>query len=190
MSTPRKSTKSAGLKPEVVESFIPLYTKNVERMAELQKKSLDVAAEQSTEFVETCKEVFASFPGTPGLFLFDLIGQSFERVIETQKSAIDLAVQQTHSVANLAKDRSGSVAKATEGVTTLFRQGLEQSVTAKKKTLDYFGEQNKTAYETARKFGISNPFVEAFQSGVEAMIESQKTMLDIAAKPLTHVTAV
>jgi hypothetical protein len=77
----------------------------------------------------------------------------------------------------------------TEGVTTLFRQGLEQSVSAKKKALDYYGEQNKTAYETARKFGISNPFVEAFQTGVDAMIESQKTMLDIAAKPLTHVTA-
>ena len=106
MSTPKKSTKSVNgtaQKNEVVEAFIPLYTKNVERLAELQKKSLDIAAEQNAELIAACKKAFHYIPETPGLFLFDLVGQTFERFVETQKGAIDLAVEQSHVVAGLAK---------------------------------------------------------------------------------------
>ena len=105
MPTPRKSTKSAtgtAKKNEAVEAFIPLYTKNVERLAELQKNSLDAAAEQNAELIDACKKAFNYIPETPGLFLFDLVGTSFNRFVETQKSAIDLAVQQSHVVAGLA----------------------------------------------------------------------------------------
>jgi len=107
MSTAKKSTKSvnangAAKKNEVVEAFIPLYTKNVERLAELQKQSLDTAAEQNAELIDACKKAFPFIPETPGLFLFDLVGQSFNRFVETQKGAIDLAVQQSHVVAGIA----------------------------------------------------------------------------------------
>jgi hypothetical protein len=42
------------------------------------------------------------------------------------------------------------------------------------------------AYETAkRQFRFAgNPAAEAFQSGLDALIETQKTMLDMATKPL------
>jgi hypothetical protein len=195
MSTPRKSTRSAAAaaaatKNEVVESFIPLYTKNVERLAELQKKALEIAAEQNAELIEVYKKAFRFIPDTPGLFLFDLVGQTFERYVETQKGAIDLAVEQSHALAGLAKERGSSVAKVAEGVTALFQQSVEQSVAAQKKALDYYAEQHKTAYETAkRQFRISNPAAEAFQSGLDALIETQKAMLDIASKPLKHAAA-
>jgi methyl-accepting chemotaxis protein len=190
MSTSKKSTKSVSVKPEAVENFIPLYTKNVARLAELQKKSLEMAGEQNAEFIGACKKVFHFVPETPGLFLFDLLGQAFERVVETQKGAIDLAVEQSQAIANLAQERSGSAAKVAEGVTALFQQTVEQSVAAQKKALDYYSQQHKTAYETAkRQFRISNPVAEAFQSGLDVLIETQKTMLDIASKPLQHATA-
>ncbi len=190
MSSPKKSTKSAGIKPEALENFIPLYTRSVERLAELQKKSLEIAAEQNAEFIGTCKKVFHFVPETPGLFLFDLLGQSFERVVETQKGAIDLAVSQSRTLADLAKERGGSVAKVAEGVTALFQQTVEHSVAAQKKALDYYSQQHKTAYETAKKqFRISNPAAEAFQSGLDLLVETQKTMVDIASKPLKNATA-
>lgn len=185
MSTPKKSTRSEGVKREVVESFIPLYTKNIERLAELQKKSLEVAAEQNAEFIDTCKKAFDFAPETPGLFFFDLLGQAFERAVETQKGAIDLAIEQSNAVVNLAKERTGSFAKVAEGVTALFEQGVEQSVAAQKKALEYYSQQHKAAYETAKKqFRISNPVAEAFQSGLDVLIETQKTWLDFASKPL------
>jgi hypothetical protein len=190
MSTPKKSTKSVGVKPEVVESFIPLFTKNVERLAELQKKSLEVAAEQSAEFVATCKGAFETAPETPGLFVFDLLGQAFERAIEAQKTAIDQTVEQSNAFAALVKERTGSAKKVTEGVTAVFQQTVEQTVAAQKKALDYYAQQHKTAYETAKKqFQIANPAAEAFQAGLDALIETQKTMIDIATKPLKRSAA-
>lgn len=61
----------------------------------------------------------------------------------------------------------------------------------KKKALDYMAEQQKAAYETAKKqFRISgNPAAEAFQTGLDTLIETQKTMLDIASKPLRRAAA-
>lgn len=188
MPTPKKSTKTANgsaKKNEVVEAFIPLYTKNVERLAELQKKSLDVAAEQNAELIDACKKAFHYIPETPGLFLFDLVGQTFERFVETQKGAIDLAVEQSHVVAGLAQERGSSATKVAEGVTALFQQSVEHSVAAQKKALDYYSEQHKSACETAKKqFHITNnPAADAFQNGIDALIQTQKTMLDIVSKP-------
>jgi hypothetical protein len=190
MSTPKKSTKSVGVKPEAVENFIPHFTKNVERVAELQKKSLEVAAEQNAEFIATCKEAFEQTPETPGLFVFDLLGQAFERAIEAQKVAIDQTVEQSNAFASLVKERAGSAKKVAEGVTAVFQQTVEQTVAAQKKALNYYAEQHKAAYETAKKqFHISNPAAEIFQAGMDALIETQKTMMDIATKPLKRSAA-
>jgi hypothetical protein len=190
MPTPKKAAKTANgsaNKNEVVETFIPLYTKNVERLAELQKKSLDIAAEQNAELIDACKKASKYLPETPGLFLFDLVGQAFERFVETQKGAIDLAVEQSHVVAGLAKERGSSATKVAEGVTALFQQSVEHSVAAQKKALDYYAEQHKSACETAKKqFHIANnPAADAFQNGIDALIQTQKTMLDIVSKPFT-----
>jgi methyl-accepting chemotaxis protein len=190
MSTPKKSTKSVGTKHEAVENFIPLYTKNVERLADMQKKSLEIISEQNAEFIDTCKKAFHFIPETPGMFLFDLFGEAFNRVVDTQKGAIDLAVEQSHAVANLAQQWGGSPAKVAEGVTALFQQTVESSVAAQKKALDYYSQQQKTVYETAkRQFRISNPAAEVFQAGLDVLIETEKTMLDIASKPLKYGTA-
>ena len=92
--------------------------------------------------------------------------------------------------AAVAKQKAGSFAKVAEGVNGLFQQTVEQSVAAQKKALDYLGEQNKKAHEGAKKqFRISNPVADAFQAGVETLIETQKTVLDIATKPLQHSAA-
>jgi hypothetical protein len=194
MSTTRKSTKSAAgaaKNNDVVENFIPLYTKNVERLAELQKKSLEIASEQNAELIDACKKAARFIPENPGLFLFDLVGQSFERFVETQKGAIDLAVEQSHVVAGLAKERGNSAVKVAEGVTALFKQSVEYSVATQKKALDYYSEQHKSACEAAKKqFRIAdNPAADAFQNGIDALIQTQKTMLDIVSKPFKSVVA-
>ena len=193
MRPTHKSTKSEKetVKKEVIDNFTPLLTKGVERVAELQKKSLELLAEQHSEVLNTWKKAFNVVPGTPGVFMLDMFGQIFDRYIETQKDAIDLTVEQTHAVAGLAKERGGYVSKVGDGVTAVVQKSMEHSIAAQKKALDSFAEQNKTMYEEAkRQFRFSNtPATEAFQSGLDALIETQKTMLDIASKPL-HSTRV
>ena len=87
MTTTHKSTRTTGAaeKTEIVDTFIPLYTKNVERAADLQKKALDIAAEQSAELTDVWKKAFRAVPKTPGLFWFDLFAQNVERYVETQR---------------------------------------------------------------------------------------------------------
>lgn len=191
MTTPHKSTREPHEKTELLDTLIPAYEKNVERLAELGKKSLEVAAEQNSEWIEACKKAFHLGPDTPGLFLFDLFGQTFGRFVESQKDVIDLAVEQTRTVANLSKERGASASKVADDVTALFQKTVEHSVAAQKKVLDHVAEQHKAVYETAKKqFRISNsPAAEAFQSGMDTLIETQKAMLDIASKPLKRAAA-
>ena len=108
MPTTSKSTKkttpgATARKPEIVDAFTPLYVNSVERVAELQKKSLDIAAEQSAEWLNTWKKAFSYFPATPATFVFDIAEKAVETFVETQKSAIDLVVEQSHTVAGINK---------------------------------------------------------------------------------------
>jgi uncharacterized protein YhaN len=191
MTTPHKSTREQHEKTEVVDAFVPLYKKNVERLAELEKKSLEAVAEQNAEWIKACKKTFRLTPETPGFFLFDLLSQTMDRLVETQKGFVDLAVEQSHTVAGLAKERGAYAAKTAAGVTALFQQTVEHSVAAQKKALDYYAEQHKTVYETAKKqFRFpGSPVADAFQSGVDTLIETQKAMLDITSKPLKRSAA-
>ena len=180
-----KSTKSTE-KADLTETFLPMYTKSVERLAELQKKTLEFTALQNTEWMQAWKKAARFTPENPGMFMFELAGQMFDRFLDTQRGVIEKAVEQTHTAAGVAKDRGKSMGKAAEGMAGLFQQAMEQSIAAQKKALDFFAEQQKMAYETAkRQFRFaSNPATEAFQSGLDALIETQKTMLDMASKPL------
>src|SRR5581483_7332534 len=138
MKRTRKSTRATPVeKNEVVESFVPLYTKSMERIAELQKNSLDIAMQQSSEMIHAWRKVLP--PGTPGLFMFDMMAQMFERYIDTQKGTIDLAIEQ------------GYASKVGEGMTGLFQRSIDHTIAAQKKALDSFAEQNKAVYEAAKR---------------------------------------
>jgi hypothetical protein len=193
MSTPRKSNRTprtAAEGAEVAGNFIPLYTKNVQRVADLQKKSLEVAAEQNAELVENCKKAFSFIPESPASFWFDLVGQTFDRLVEVQKENIDLAVEQTNVLTELGRERGALAAKFVDGGAGLFQQTLEHSVAAQKKNLEFCAGQQKAAYETAkRQFHVANPFAEAFQSGMDVFVETQKTVLDFASRPVKHAAA-
>ena len=189
MTTVHKSTK-----PERAEAFdyiLPLYEKNVERVADLQKKVLDVAAEQTTEALTAWKKAVNAIPNAPGAFLFDLLEQSVDRMVETEKGMIDLVVEQSHSVTGVTRERGTSTAKVVDSVTSLVEQAIEHSVALQKKTLDTYAEQTRKAYEMAKKqFRFASfPGSEAFEAGLDALIETQKVMLDVASKPLKHAQA-
>ena len=195
MST-RKATKpvsaAAAEKTELVDTIANLYTNGVERLADVQKKSIDLAVKQNAELLDAWKKVAQVIPGGASLFMLDLATTAFERYADTQKSAIDLVLEQSHALAGLVKERAASAAEAFEGAPALMKQTVDQSVAAQKKALDYSAAQSKAAFASAKEqFGITGTPAEAaaesFQRGVESLIESQKELLDIAAKPFTTV---
>jgi Zn-dependent M32 family carboxypeptidase len=189
MSTTRKSTKSAE-KDEAMESFFPFFIRSVERIAEFQKKSLEFAAQQNADLSENVKKAAKVWPEAPGTFVFDLYAQAFDKIVETQKSAIDLVVEQSQQAVNLTKERGTSYGKATEGFSSLIQHTVDQTIAAQKKALDFVAEQQKATYDTVKQqFRFANtPAAEAFQNGLDTLIETQKAILDIASKPL-HTAA-
>jgi hypothetical protein len=199
MPTTSKSTKkttpaAAARKPEIVDAVSPLYVNGVERLAELQKQTLDIAAQQSAEWLNTWKKAFAYFPATPATFVFDIAEQAVETFVETQKSAIDLVVEQSHAVAGINQTRTEAYADIANSVTDIFQKSVERTVEAQKKVLDFASAQNKTAFEATKKqlAPAGAPVVavvESFQRGTEAFIETQKAALEIAAKPFKSVAA-
>lgn len=195
-TTTKKATKpvstAAAEKTEIVDSIATLYTNGVERIAEVQKKSIDLAVKQNADLIDAWKKIAQAVPGAPGLFLFDLAATAFDRLANTQKGAIDLVIEQSHALANLVKERTASTLEAFDSAPSLLKQTVDQSVAAQKNALDYSVAQTKAAFESAKgQFGLAGTPAEAaaesFQRGVDSLIESQKELLDLAAKPFATV---
>jgi hypothetical protein len=179
---------TATVNPAFVDAFTPLYLSSVERVAELQKKTLDIAAEQTSEWLGAWKKAFSYSPVTPPTFIFEVAGQAVKTAIETQKGAIDLVVEQSKSVAGIAQVRADAYSNIVDGVTKTIKTSVERSVEAQKKVLEFATEQNKAVFEGTKKqlSGAAGPatvIVDSFQRGAEAVIEAQKSILNIASQP-------
>jgi len=171
---------------EMLENFVPLYMKGMQVIAELQKKTLQIAAQQNAEWAGAGKKALARFvPASQVNPMFDLAAQAFDTILEGQKEAIDMVLEQNETVVDFAKEGVESVSKLTSGLTTLFQKSVEYSVAMQKKALELAAEQNKCVYDVASKqFGLSGTPVETFQRSLDALMETQKKVLDIASKPL------
>ncbi|HUH61537.1 MAG TPA: hypothetical protein VLZ50_01015, partial [Terracidiphilus sp.] len=104
----------------------------------------------------------------------------------------DLVVEQTRAMANLTKERTSSVSKATQGAVAAVQQTMERSVAAQKKALDFSAAQSKATVDTAKQqFGLvgtpAETLADSLQHGVDTFVETQKELLDIAAKPFQAV---
>lgn len=188
-SSKRTTTATAAApKADFTDVFSPVIVNTVERVADLQKKTLDVAAEQTAEWFGAWKQAFSFFPVMPPAFIFDVAGQAIQTAIETQKSAIDLVVEQTKSAAEITKVRTDAYGKIATGVAATVRNSIERTVEAQKKVLDFASEQNKVVFESTKKQlngagGPATMVLDAFQRGAESVIEGQKSVLNIAAQP-------
>ena len=184
-NTSKSSKKAAAPKAELNDLFTPIYLNSVARVAELQKNSLDLAAEQTAEWIGAWKKAFAYFPVNAPTFLFDIVGQAVQTCVETQKSALDLAVEQTQAVTEIAKQRGDAYSEITEGVKAAFRTTVSRSVEAQKKVLEFAGAQNKALCQATKKqigVGPATVIIDSFERGASTLLEAQKSLLDASTK--------
>ncbi len=188
MPTTSKSSKKANgaaVTAEITDVFTPLYLNSVTAVAELQKNSLDLVAEQTNEWIGAWKKAFTYFPVNPPAFFLDLAGQAVQTCVDTQKAAIDLAVEQTEAVAKIARQRSDAYTSIAETATAAFQTTVARSVEAQKKVLEFAGAQNKSFCEATKK-QLGSPasiIVDSYERGANTLIEAQKSVLDAATKP-------
>jgi len=179
--------QDAADKKAFTENITATYAAGVERVAEAEKKSIDLAVAQYGDLTNLWKTAVQKLPGAPGLFLLEMAQTTFERFAETRKGAIDLIVEQSNALTQIVRERTADANKSTEGAVSFMQQSMERSVAMQKKVLDFSAAHTKTVLDTAKKqFGINGGPAEAvansFHRGVETVIEAQKEMLDMAVR--------
>ncbi len=121
--------------------FTNLFMKGVERAAELQKKALEAAAQQTAEAIAASKKAIQ--PAVPGMF--EVVQQGFDRYVEAQKGVIDLAVQQAAAMAETAKQGGSSAQKVMEDFTKSVQQSVARAVEIETKALGLAAHSAKAA---------------------------------------------
>ena len=127
-------TAAEGMKVDVIESITELYTNGIDRLAEVQKKGLEIAVKQNAEVANAWKKFTLPMPG---VLMLDLATTAFERFAETQKGAIDLVVEQTHTFSKLVKERRVKATDTLEEGKKRAQEAIEHSIAAQKTALDY-----------------------------------------------------
>jgi hypothetical protein len=181
-------TAAEGMKVDVIESITELYTNGIDRLAEVQKKGLEIAVKQNAEVANAWKKFTLPMPG---VLMLDLATTAFERFAETQKGAIDLVVEQTHTFSKLVKERRVKATDTLEEGKKRAQEAIEHSIAAQKTALDYTAKQTKAAFETAKQqLGYAGTpagtAAESIERGMDIVLEAQKELLDLVAEPVLH----
>jgi MarR-like DNA-binding transcriptional regulator SgrR of sgrS sRNA len=175
-------------KVNTMELVAPYFISSVERTAELQKKCLDTAASQFREWIALNKKL-AIFVPAPIASLFDVAERTFEKGVEAQKNLIDVAVEQSQTIVRLSNERQPDFSKVAEEMTAIVRKSVEQATATQKDFTDFAAEETRKASDIViQQFGLAGTPVAAaadtFKKNIGSMVEMQKTMVDIATKPL------
>lgn len=174
-------------KGNTMELVAPYFISSVERTAELQKNCLDAALSQFGELIAFNKKL-ASFVPVPVASVFDVAERTFAKSVEAQKGLIDAAVEQSHAAIKISNDIP-DVSKVADQVTALVRKSVEKATAAQKDFADFAATETRNATDAATKqFGLTGTPVataaETFKKNVAAVVDLQKTMVDMATKPL------
>jgi len=196
--SPRDSTSEAPTeKVEVPETaaLTMLMHRNVERIANLQKATLDMLSNQTADVTETMRKSLKSLPGSPAAALFDFAENGVEGWISSQKNILDLIVEQSAETAQAAEARSGFGTQSITKLTELVQQTIERTAAAQKTMLDFAAKQNEAVAKAFQQKGpIATPAamteaVQSMQRGVATFIDKQKEFVDTATKVAKETVA-
>jgi hypothetical protein len=183
----RKTTIPEDKQPEAVKTIAALYTKSVERLAEAQKKTLDITLQQNADLIGAWKKIAHATPGIPVPGILDFAGNTFAQFVDLQKGAIDLALEQSEALAGLASERSSYIQSTTESVKSMVQDTLQRTASTQKGAIEFSAKQTKAVIDTFKKQpGVAGSpaevAVDSFQRGFDSLIETQKELLNIASK--------
>jgi hypothetical protein len=177
---------AAAEKPDLIETMTKLYTTGIERVAEFQKKGLELAVQHNAELVKTWKN---HAEAAPGLFALEAATTAFERYADFRKSTIDMVVEQTRTLAGIVKEREAKATEIADEGKVRTQEAIEHAVAAQKTALDFSAKQAKAAFETVKQqFGFAGTpagaAADSMQRGMEVVVEAQKDFLDVIKGPI------
>jgi hypothetical protein len=194
MATVGTSNSAAARNTEIAETIIGIYTNGVGRLADIQKKTLDLAQQQNAELTVTGKKLTQATHGTQASTVFDLAATMFGQYVDLQKGAIDLALEQSNSLATFVHEGVKSISKATDTITTSLQDGLDRAAATQRSAIEFGATQTRTFFDTFKKqSGVAGTSLEtateSVQRGVDNLAETQKEILNIASKRTNKASA-
>lgn len=190
----RPAAKPEGREMPPAIVFANLFHKGMVRFAEVQKTALDQFVQHNADCRDSWKQAYKE-PAAPATGWLDMAVEGIERFVEAQKCLVDLAVEQSALVTDVSKERLDSAAKAGASINTMVHQSTDKLVAAEKTVLNFAAEQNALMIDRIkRQFGMEDAtpaaaVAESIRKGMEAVVETQKEMIDLAAKPIKAAAA-
>ena len=154
---------------------------------DMQKRLLEVAAEQTHAIVESYRQ-----GNTRGLggSVAELAKRGIEGLVETEKKFLDSAVHEVTAASKPGKEGKTAARNQLKILTQLAREGVEQYIDVQKKLLDlaidqleFTGEASGERIEAIRD-EVRRSWGELTAKSVWNFVVAQQSLRNLAAKPL------
>lgn len=160
-----------------------LLQRNVERLADLQKATLDVLNHQAADVAETMRKALKSTPGGTFTAFFDFAEKGMDGWITAQKNIVDLIVQQSADTVKTTEVRSDYATQSIAKLNELVHQTVDRTAAAQKTMLDFAAKQNEVASKAFQQPGVvPSEVIQSVERGVSTAINTQKEFVDTATK--------
>jgi len=157
----------------------------METLVGMQKRLLDVAAEETHAMAESYQEGEGLMAGAK---VAELARRGIEAFVESEKKFLDLAAHEVSAATSGGKP-NGKPRERMEVLTKLAREAAEKYVDAQKRLLDLAIEQLEAVSEArdGRKVAARKPvqrsWGELTEKSVKNLVAAEKSLLDLAMKP-------
>jgi hypothetical protein len=184
---PESPTEKAETSETSNSAFTTMMLRGLERLADLQKLTLEALNSQTKDISSTVRDVLRVSPAAPGTVFLDLTEQAVEEWTNAQKTVVDLMAQQSADALKSADAGAGIASQSAAAAAELLRRSAERAITAQEITLAYAVLQQAGIAEVVkRQTGVDQtPFAAAshsMQRGLESVMEKQREFLGEAAK--------
>ncbi len=167
--------------------------KSVEKLVEMQKLMIDMAVQQNAVAMKVVKDALGMVGAAPAAAVVDLARQGVEAFLGAQKGILDLATRQTAVAIGAVKEQGDMAAsKVRSTVADAVKEVSERFLAGQKLVLDFAAKQNEIAVQAINQQAAGpggQAFANSVRQGVDALVETQKQLIDLASKPLKVKTA-
>src|SRR5271169_5288492 len=115
--------KSERIDETYPQDFASLFVKGVQRVAEIQKQAIEIAARQNAEIVDAYRKAARSVPTVAGRV--ELVEEALNQFIKAQESVTNQVVEQTLGLIKTVKEHSDAASKVTIAFTGLIPESIQ-----------------------------------------------------------------
>ena len=173
--------------PAAVEALTDVVRHRVDAFIDMQKRLLEVAAEQTHAIAESHREGNGRGLGES---VAELARRGIEGLIETEKKFLDSAAHEVTAASKPGKEGKTAARNQLKILTQLAQEGVAQYIDVQKKLLDlaidqleFTGEVSGERIEALRKKCAAS-WGELTAKSVWNFVVAQKSLRDRAAKPV------